>query len=88
MEQELMLRRAVRDHLLARQRAAREREQATWRAAELAAAAARSLREEAAAALVPVVEERESVLPLTTPGAAEQTREIPAVVGRAPVAAY
>ncbi len=61
---------------------------ATWRAAELAAAAARSLREEAAAALVPVVEERESVLPLTTPGAAEQTREIPAVVGRAPVAAY
>ncbi|MFY1574143.1 hypothetical protein ACN26Z_04550 [Verrucosispora sp. WMMD703] len=88
VEQELMLRRAVRDHLLARQRAAREREQATWRAAELAAAAARSLREEAAAALLPAATERESLLPLTTPAAAEQTREIPAVVGRAPVAAY
>ncbi|MEV2236760.1 hypothetical protein [Micromonospora sp. NPDC049891] len=89
VEQELMLRRAVRDHLLARQRAAREREQATWRAAELAAAAARSLREEAVSALLPVAEEREFVLPLTTPGTTEQTREIPAVVvGRAPVAAY
>ncbi|WP_230462530.1 hypothetical protein [Micromonospora sp. CP22] len=89
VEQELVLRRAVRDHLFAQQRAAREREQLAWRAAELATAAARSLRAEAARALLPVVEEPDSVLPLTAPGAAEQTREIPAVVvGRAPAAAY
>ncbi|MFV2103915.1 hypothetical protein [Micromonospora sp. LOL_024] len=89
VEQELLLHRAVRDHLLARQRAAREREQDAWRAAEVAAAAARSLREETVSALLPAVREQESVLPLTVLGVAEQTREIPAVVaGRAPVAAY
>ncbi|GIJ23526.1 hypothetical protein Vlu01_41500 [Micromonospora lutea] len=88
VEQELMLRRAVRDHLLARQRAAREREQLAWRAAELAAAAARSLREESVRALLPATEDRD-VLPLTTPSAAEQTREMPAVAGgRVPAAAY
>ncbi|WP_433531089.1 hypothetical protein ACQPYA_02915 [Micromonospora sp. CA-263727] len=89
VEQELILRRAVRDHLFARQRAAREREQAAWQAAERAASAARSLREEAVAALLPTPDESESVLPLILLGGAEQTREIPtAMVGRAPVAAY
>ncbi|MDG4795823.1 hypothetical protein [Micromonospora sp. WMMD1082] len=87
VEQELMLRRAVRDHLFARQRAAREREQSAWRAAELATAAARSLRAEAVSALLPAAGERESVLPLAALGATEQTREIPAVVGRAPLPA-
>ncbi|WP_230415938.1 hypothetical protein [Micromonospora tarapacensis] len=89
VEQELMLRRAVRDHLHARRQDAREREQTAWRAAELAAAAARSLREEASGALLPAAEQDESVLPLTALAGTEQTREIPAViVGRAPVAAY
>ncbi|GIJ76117.1 hypothetical protein Xph01_05490 [Micromonospora phaseoli] len=89
VEQELLLHRAVRDHLLARQRAAREREQGARRAAELAAAAARSLRAETVAALLPATQERASVLPLSALGFSEQTREIPAVVvGRAPVAAY
>ncbi|MFC0004944.1 hypothetical protein [Micromonospora siamensis] len=46
VEQEFMLRRAVLDNQLARHRRAHEREQAAWRAAELAAAAARSLRQE------------------------------------------
>ncbi|WP_341718706.1 hypothetical protein QQG74_02715 [Micromonospora sp. FIMYZ51] len=88
VEQELLLRRAVRDHLFARQRAAREQEQAAWRAAELAGAAARSLREEMMAALLPAAEERESVLPLVGLGDTEQTRDIPTVVvGRAPVPA-
>ncbi|GGM33770.1 hypothetical protein GCM10011608_17820 [Micromonospora sonchi] len=88
VEQELMLRRAVRDHLFAQQRAAREREQAAWRAAELAGAAARSLREEMIVALLPPAEERESLLPLVGLGDADQTRDIPAVVvGRAPVPA-
>ncbi|WP_204036878.1 hypothetical protein [Micromonospora qiuiae] len=88
VEQELMLRRAVRDHLFAQQRAAREREQAAWRAAELAGAAARSLREEMIAALLPPAEERESLLPLVGLGDADQTRDIPTVaVGRAPVPA-
>ncbi len=89
VEQELRLRRAVRDHLFAGQRAAREREQDAWRTAELAATAARSLREEAASALLPAAESAESVLPLTALGGVEQTREIPTpAVGRGPVAAY
>ncbi|MEO3929587.1 hypothetical protein ABGB07_37880 [Micromonosporaceae bacterium B7E4] len=49
-EQEIVLRRAARDSLLAAHRAAEERERAAWRDAEVAAAAARSLREEAFAA--------------------------------------
>ncbi|TCB99599.1 hypothetical protein E0H26_03310 [Micromonospora zingiberis] len=97
VEQELVLRRAVRDHLFAQQRAAREREQEAWRAAEVAAASARSLRAETVSALLPAAEQHESVLPLTAfgeveqaaSGGVEQTREIPTVaVGRAPVAAY
>ncbi|BCJ58862.1 hypothetical protein [Micromonospora endophytica] len=88
VQQELMLHRAVRDHLFARQQAAREREQAAWRAAELAGAAAHNLREEMIAALLPPVEERESVLPLVGFGDVDQTRDIPAVaIGRAPVPA-
>ncbi|SCL37244.1 hypothetical protein GA0074692_4602 [Micromonospora pallida] len=50
VEQELVLRRAVRDHLLAQHRAAAERERSAWHDAELAAASARSLRDEAFAA--------------------------------------
>ncbi|MFI5486785.1 hypothetical protein ACIBXA_15250 [Micromonospora echinaurantiaca] len=92
VEQELVLRRAVRDNLLARQRAAREREQAAWRAAELAAAAARSLRDEAFAATRRPAEEAPSVLPLAESprsSASEQTRELPPVArGWAAVAAY
>ncbi|MCL7457305.1 hypothetical protein AB0I85_24680 [Micromonospora echinofusca] len=83
VEQELVLRRAVRDNLLARQRAAREREQAAWRAAETAAEAARSLRDEAFAAVSPRAEESPSLLPLIEgAGTAEQTREFPVLTGR------
>ncbi len=98
VEQELLLRRAVRDNLAARHRAAQEREQAAWRAAERAAEAARALREEAYAALGRRPEEQPSVLALIGAApepATEQTREIPAVPaksptarGRAAVAAY
>ncbi|MCX4387040.1 hypothetical protein OG777_08870 [Micromonospora peucetia] len=98
VEQELVLRRAVRDNLLARQRTAREREQAAWRAAELAAESAGSLRDEAFAAVNRRPEESQSLLPLIEgTGVTEQTREFPAVTsrevpaaarGRAPVVAY
>ncbi|MER7330525.1 hypothetical protein ABT339_02545 [Micromonospora sp. NPDC000119] len=81
IEQELVLRRAVRDNLFARQQAAREREQAAWRAAELAAESARSLRDEAFAAVNRGPEESQSLLPLIE-GTVEQTRELPAVSGR------
>ncbi|MFI7068993.1 hypothetical protein [Micromonospora sediminicola] len=101
VEQELLLRRLVRDNLLARHRAAAEREQAAWRAAETAAAAARSLREEAFAALHPVAEPQAALsivgfagpettreLPTGAVGA-EITRELsPVARGRAAVAAY
>ncbi|MEU4565633.1 hypothetical protein [Micromonospora sp. NPDC023956] len=50
VEQELVLRRAVRDHLLARHRIAADRERTAWHDAEVAAASARSLRDEAFAA--------------------------------------
>lgn len=50
IEQEAVLRRAVRDGLRAEHRAAAEREQAAWGQAEAAATAAASLREEAVAA--------------------------------------
>ncbi|WP_433389410.1 hypothetical protein [Micromonospora sp. KLBMP9576] len=83
VEQELVLRRAVRDHLLARQQAAREREQAAWRAAETAAEASRSLRDEAFAALNRRPEEAPELLPLMeAAGGTEQTREFPAVTSR------
>ncbi|MCM0675542.1 hypothetical protein NCC78_12690 [Micromonospora phytophila] len=83
VEQELVLRRAVRDNLLARQRSAREQEQAAWRAAELAAESARSLRDEAFAATERRPEESQSLLPLTEGlRAGEQTREIPAAQTR------
>ncbi|WP_089154919.1 hypothetical protein [Micromonospora sp. NBS 11-29] len=97
VEQELLLRRLVRDNLRARQHAASEREQAAWRAAETAAAAARSLREEAYAALHPATEPSAalSIVGLTGP---ENTRELPTpevtreltpvARGRAAVAAY
>ncbi|WBB77820.1 hypothetical protein O7606_16250 [Micromonospora sp. WMMD882] len=76
VEQEMVLRRAVRDHLLARHRAAADREQAAWLAAELAAASARSLRDEmrAAAERVP---EPTSLLPLTAP-----TQPVPVIEPR------
>ncbi|PZF91755.1 hypothetical protein [Micromonospora deserti] len=99
VEQELVLRRAVRDNLFARQQAAREQEQAAWRAAELAAEAARSLRDEAFAATGRRPEEPPALLPLiadaraatgqTRELPAAQTREIPTVArGRAAVVAY
>jgi hypothetical protein len=76
VEQELLLRRLVLDNLRARQQAAAEREQAAWRAAELAAAAARSLRDEAYVATRPAIEPRSalSIVDLTGP---EATRELP-----------
>lgn len=50
VEQEVVLRRAVRDGRLAAQRRAAERERAAWQTAEAAAVAAQSLRDEAFAA--------------------------------------
>ncbi|MGK5738000.1 hypothetical protein [Micromonospora sp. URMC 103] len=90
VEQELVLRRAVRDNLFARHQAAREREQAAWRAAETAVAAARSLREEAFVATGRRIEEPQSVLPLSEVARpVEQTRENPVVArGRSAAAAY
>ncbi|SCL17293.1 hypothetical protein [Micromonospora inyonensis] len=79
VEQELVLRRAARDHLLARHRAAAERERAAWHDAELAAASARSLREEAYAA-TGRRPETSDVLPL--PGT-----EQPTLAGNRPVRA-
>ncbi|WP_233583702.1 hypothetical protein [Micromonospora sp. CV4] len=90
VEQELVLQRAIRDNLAARHAAAGEREQAAWRAAELAVAAARSLREEAHAATRPRVAESASVLPLSeVVPSVEQTRENQVVArGRAAVPAF
>ncbi|MBQ1029669.1 hypothetical protein KBX26_06560 [Micromonospora sp. C97] len=98
VEQELVLQRAIRDNLAARHAAAREREQAAWRAAELAVAAARSLREEAHAATGRRVAESASVLPLSevarplgaqTRENVEQTRENKVTArGRATVPAF
>ncbi|NES26419.1 hypothetical protein GCE86_28370 [Micromonospora terminaliae] len=101
VEQELLLRRLVLDNLRARQQAAVEREQAAWRAAELAAAAAGSLRDEAYAATRPaaVPGSSLSLVDLTGPEATrelppsaravETTRELtPAARGRAAVPAY
>ncbi|MFK3979955.1 hypothetical protein ACI2K4_06170 [Micromonospora sp. NPDC050397] len=50
VEQEVVLRRAVRDGRLAAQRRAAERERAAWQTAEVASVAAQSLRDEAFAA--------------------------------------
>ncbi|SCL18011.1 hypothetical protein GA0070624_1429 [Micromonospora rhizosphaerae] len=75
VEQELLLRRLVRDNLLARQQTAREREQTAWRAAELATAAARSLRDEAYAATGRVPEARSLLSTVDLPGAAIENRE-------------
>jgi hypothetical protein len=47
VEQEMILRRAVRDGLLAAHRTAADQERSAWRTAEVATAAARSLRDEA-----------------------------------------
>ncbi|MCO1595424.1 hypothetical protein M8C17_09630 [Micromonospora sp. RHAY321] len=91
VEQELVLQRAIRDNLAARHAAAVEREQAAWRAAEMAVAAARSLREEAHAATGRRVAESASVLPLSevVRPAVEQTRENAVVArGRATVPAF
>ncbi|WP_349879293.1 hypothetical protein ABIH81_05385 [Micromonospora sp. HUAS YX12] len=98
VEQELLLRRLVRDNMAARHRAATQREQAAWQTAERAAAAAQSLRDEAFAALHPVAEpptalsivgfagpETTRELPVGT--VADVTRELPPVArGRAAVA--
>lgn len=100
VEQELLLRRLVRDNMAARHRAAAQREQAAWQTAELAAAAAQSLRDEAFAALHPVAEPQTELsivgfagpeatreLPTAT-ASPEVTRELPPVArGRAAVAA-
>ncbi|MFR9775847.1 hypothetical protein ACL02O_07270 [Micromonospora sp. MS34] len=96
VEQELLLRRLVRDNVRARHGAVQEREQAAWRAAELAAAAARSLRDEAYAATSPGPERR-SPFSIVDLGGAESARELPAtprpeaapaVRGRAAVPAF
>lgn len=101
VEQELLLKRLVRDNLRTRQQAAREREQAAWRAAELAAAAARSLREEAytATGRAPGAQSLLATVDLAraatgqegaaTRAATETTRETATVArGRAAVPAY
>ncbi|WP_319460540.1 hypothetical protein [Micromonospora sp. RTP1Z1] len=102
VEQELLLKRLVRENLLTGQRAAREREQAAWRAAELAAASARSLRDEAytATGRAPEVQSLLSTMDLSgaittresapvARAAAETTRETATVArGRAAAAAY
>lgn len=77
VEQELLLRRLIRDNVRARHQSAQEREQAAWRVAELAAAAARSLRQEVYAATRPDLERPSSlaIVDLTGP---ETTRELPA----------
>ncbi|WP_446218075.1 hypothetical protein [Micromonospora sp. IBHARD004] len=88
VEQELLLRRLVRENLLTRQQAAREREQAAWQAAELAAAAARSLRDEAytATGRAPAAQ---SLLSTVDVADATATRETATVArGRAAVPAY
>lgn len=73
VEQELLVRRLVRDNLLARHEAAREREQAAWRAAELAAAAARSLRDEAYSATGRAPEAQSLLSTMDLGGAAADT---------------
>ncbi|MGC4893737.1 hypothetical protein [Micromonospora sp. DT31] len=97
VEQELLLRRLVRDNLRALHRAASDREQAAWQAAERAATAARSLRGEVYAALHPAAEQSVAALDLVgfgrelpvAPAATDVTRELPAVArGRAAVAAF
>ncbi|MDZ5444314.1 hypothetical protein U2F26_16455 [Micromonospora sp. 4G57] len=102
VEQELLLRRLVRDNLRIRQQVTREREQAAWRSAELAAAAARSLRDEAytATGRAPGAQSLLSTVDLAatattrdagsaTRAATETTRETPTVArGRAAVPAY
>jgi hypothetical protein len=102
VEQELLLRRLVRDNLRTRQQVAREREQAAWRSAELAAAAARSLRDEAytATGRAPGAQSLLSTVDLAgtattgdaasaTRAATETTREAATVArGRAAVPAY
>ncbi|WP_406038494.1 hypothetical protein OG799_25925 [Micromonospora sp. NBC_00898] len=101
VEQELLLKRLVRDNLRTRQQVAREREQAAWRAAELAAAAARSLREEAytATGRAPGAQSLLATVDLAraatgqevaaTRAATETTRETATVArGRAAVPAY
>ncbi|WP_043330707.1 hypothetical protein [Micromonospora sp. M42] len=76
VEQELLLRRLVRDNLAARHRAATQREQAAWQAAERAAAAAQSLRDEAFAALHPAPEPQ-AELSIVGFAGPETTRELP-----------
>ncbi|MEU4661657.1 hypothetical protein AB0F83_07890 [Micromonospora chalcea] len=76
VEQELLLRRLVRDNLAARHRAATQREQAAWQAAERAAAAAQSLRDEAFAALHPAPEPQ-AELSIVGFAGPESTRELP-----------
>ncbi|MBF9130800.1 hypothetical protein I0C86_17805 [Plantactinospora sp. S1510] len=66
-EQEIVLRRAARDSLLAAHAAAAERERAAWRDAEVAAAAARSLREEAFAAASRTAQVRRWLPPTPSP---------------------
>ncbi|MBU8858527.1 MULTISPECIES: hypothetical protein [unclassified Micromonospora] len=80
VEQELLLRRLVRDNLAARHRAATQREQAAWQAAERAAAAAQSLRDEAFAALHPVAEPQ-AELSIVGFAGPEATRELPTAAG-------
>jgi hypothetical protein len=69
VEQELVLRRVVRDGLLVRQRAAAGRERAAWRETDVAAVAARSLRREAFAAAERGHAARQQVAPLPPRGA-------------------
>lgn len=85
VDQELILRRVIRDGRLAAYRSAVDREREAWRAAEAAATAARSLREEAATAMVAAQRARRWLSPADTPtpprsGAARRSR--PVLAGR------
>jgi hypothetical protein len=67
VEQEVILRRTVRDSLLAAHRVATRWERDAWQAAETAAVAAKSLREEAFVAAQRSRQVQQALLPVLTP---------------------
>lgn len=82
VEQELILRRVVREELRAAYQSAVEREREAWRTADIAATAARSLRQEADSAAL-AAEEARRWLPQADarapqPGSARRFRLVPA----------
>lgn len=82
VEQETMLRRAIRDTLSAAEREAARQERIAWEAAESAAAAARSLRAEAIAAAERAHAVRHLVRPDAVAGTAPRRHRLRAAVAR------